>query len=255
MARNVIKVLQEKDHTVHALIKGTSTATMNAIRRTVMSEVAALAIEELSLYENNGVLFDEFLGHRIGMVPITTDPTSYKLGDKVKISLDVAGPGTVYSRDIKIADKGIEVVDGNIPITKLKADQKVRLEGEAVMGQGRDHVKFQPAVIGYHMLPMFTINETIPVPMMEKIAASCPVNIIEIRGKKLNITEAANCTQCGNCEETGGAQNIQVDTDDTGFILMMESHGGMTNKQILHEACNVLLSKTKRFTEQIKEGL
>lgn len=255
MARNIIKVLQEKDHTVHALIKGTSTATMNAIRRTVMSEVAALAIEELSLYENNGVLFDEFLGHRIGMVPITTDPKSYKLGDKVKISLEVAGPGTVYSRDIKIADKGIHVVDGNIPITKLKADQKVRLEGEAVMGQGRDHVKFQPAVIGYRMLPIFTINETIPTPMMERIANSCPVNIIEIRGKKLNITEPANCTQCGNCEETGGPQNIQVDTDDTGFILMMESHGGMSNKQILHEACNVLLSKTKSFTEQIKEGL
>ncbi|MFH0970601.1 MAG: DNA-directed RNA polymerase subunit D [Candidatus Diapherotrites archaeon] len=255
MARNAIKVLTDKGNTSHILIKGTSTSTINALRRVVMSEVPTLAIEELSIYENNGVLFDEFLGHRLGLIPLTTDVKSYKLGDKIKISLDIAGPGTVYSKDIKIADPGIKIVDEKIPLTKLKADQRIRLEGEAIMGQGKDHVKFQPAVIGYRALPIFTIADTISPAIMEKIIKSCPVNIIETKGKKLSITEAGDCTLCGRCEEVGGSQHIQVDADDSGFILMMETHGGMSNKDILHSACNVLIEKTKDFHHQIEEGL
>ncbi|MEK6970806.1 MAG: DNA-directed RNA polymerase subunit D, partial [archaeon] len=66
MARNAIKVLKDKGNTTHLLIKGTNTPTINAIRRTILSEVPVLAIEELAMYENNSVLFDEFLGHRLG---------------------------------------------------------------------------------------------------------------------------------------------------------------------------------------------
>jgi DNA-directed RNA polymerase subunit D len=255
MARNAIKVLTDKGNTTHILIKGTNTATLNALRRTILSEVPVLAIEELSIYENNGVLFDEFLGHRMGMVPLITDPKSYKLGDKVKISLDVTGPGMVYSRDIHVVDEAVKVADERIPLAKLKAGQRIRMEGDAVMGQGKDHVKYQPGVVGFRALPVFTINESIPSEIMQRIAQSCPVNIIEVKGKKLNITQEADCTLCGHCEEVGGSSNIQVDADDTGFTLMLETHGGLSNKDILHQSCNILVEKTKGFLSQIEEGL
>ncbi|MEK6820796.1 MAG: DNA-directed RNA polymerase subunit D [archaeon] len=255
MARNAIKVLVDKGNVAHILVKGASTATLNAIRRTVMSDVPTLAIEELSIYENNGVLFDEFLGHRIGLIPITTDPKTYKLGDKVKIALDVSGPGVVYSKDIRVADDALKVVEANIPLTKLKADQRIRLEGEALMGTGKDHVKFQPAVIGYRAMPVFDIKDDIDAKTMEKIVQSCPVKIIEAKGKKLNITEPSDCTLCGHCEEVGGSHNIKVDADEGSFILMMESHGGMSSKDILNTACEILSQKATRFHELIEEGL
>lgn len=255
MARNAIKVLTDKGNTAHILIKGTNTATMNAIRRTILSEVPVLAIEELAMYENNSVLFDEFLGHRLGMVPLVTDSKNYKLGDKAKFSLEASGPGTVYSKEIKMSDSNLGVVDEKIPLTKLKAGQKLRLEGEAVMGQGKDHVKYQPAVTGYRAMPIFTISEDIPSDMMQKIVASCPVKIIEVKGKKLSITEPSDCTLCGHCEEVGGSANIQVDADDSSFILMMETHGGLSNKEILHQACALLVEKSKSFVDQIEEGL
>ncbi len=255
MARNAIKVLKDKGNTTHLLIKGTNTPTINAIRRTILSEVPVLAIEELAMYENNSVLFDEFLGHRLGMVPLTTDSKNYKLGDKIKFSLDVGGPGTVYSKDITLADTGIKVIDERIPLAKLKAGQRIRMEGEAVMGQGKDHVKYQPAVAGYRAMPVFTISENIPAEAMQRIADSCPVKIIEIKGKKLNITEPGDCTLCGNCEEVGGSAHIQVDADDSSFILMLETHGGLSNKDILHQACDILIEKTKGFASQLEEGL
>lgn len=255
MARNAVKVLQDKGNTAHVLIKGTSTATINALRRVAMSEVPILAIEELGIYENNGVLFDEFLGHRLGLIPIKMDAKGYRLGDKVKFSLDATGPGTVYSSEIKFNDAVVDVLDKKIPLTKLKADQRIRIEGEAVVGVGKDHAKYQPCVIGFRALPTFTINDTIDANTMQKIAASCPVKIIEVKGKKLSITQESDCTLCGACEEVGGSQNIQVDADDTGFILMLESTGALSTKEILHTACEIISTKTSEFMEQIKEGL
>lgn len=255
MARNAVKVLQDKGNVAHILIKGTTTATVNAIRRVAMSEVPILAIEELGIYENNGVLFDEFLGHRLGLVPIKMDAKSYRLGDKAKFTLDASGPGTVYSNEIKFGDAVVDVLDKKIPLTKLKADQRIRMEGEAVVGQGKDHAKFQPCIIGFRALPVFTINDEIPADMMQKIAASCPVKIIEVKGKKLSITQEADCTLCGACEEVGGSRSIQVDADDTGFILMMESTGALSNQEILHQSCEIIANKADEFITQIKEGL
>lgn len=255
MARNAVKVLQDKGNTAHILIKGTTTATINAIRRTAMSEVPILAIEELGIYENNGVLFDEFLGHRLGLIPIKMDAKSYRLGDKAKFTLDAAGPGTVYSSEIKFGDAVVDVIDKKIPLTKLKADQRIRMEGEAVVGQGRDHAKFQPCTIGFRALPVFTINDDIPVEMMQKIVASCPVRVIEIKGKKLSITQEADCVLSGSCEEIGGSHNIRVDADDTGFILMMESTGSLENREILHQACEIIATKADEFITHVKEGL
>ena len=125
------------------------TALANAIRRVVMQDVACFAVEDVSIYENGSVLFDEFLAHRLGMLPIRSDAKGYKLGDSVKMVLQKEGPCTVYSKDIKSTDPKTEVVDKKIPLTKLTKGQKLKLEMKAVMHSGREHVKWQPAVISY----------------------------------------------------------------------------------------------------------
>ena len=109
--------------------------------------------------------------------------------------------------------------------------------------------------MGYRMLPTFTIAEDIPTETAKKIVDSCPVNIIELKGKKINITEPSDCTLCGACEEAGGSKNIQVDPDETGFIISMESNGAMSNSQTIDQAFQVLESKTKEFQKQIEEAL
>mgnify|MGYP001579340742 CR=1 FL=1 len=255
MAKNIVKVLNAKGNVAQVMVKGTSPAMMNAIRRTILNEVPILAIEEISMYENNGVLFDEFLAHRIGMVPIKTDSKTYKLGDKVKVSLDVSGPATVYSKEIKVADPALSVLDKNIPLAKLKANQRIRLEGEAIAGTGKQHVKYQPAIIGYRMLPQFKIAESVSVEEGKKVVDSCPVNIIEMKGKKLNITEPADCTLCGKCEETGGSSVIQVDPDDSGFVFNIETSGSLSPEEVVHGAFAILEEKTKDFLKEIKDAL
>ena len=61
-----IKKLDEKGNVLQYLVKDTSPAFINAIRRSVMLHTPCLAIEDVSIYQNGSVLFDEMLAHRLG---------------------------------------------------------------------------------------------------------------------------------------------------------------------------------------------
>ena len=148
-----IKKISEKGSTEKFLVKGASIALMNSIRRSILEDVPCLAIEDVTIYENDSVMFDEFLAHRLGMLPVKTDFKGYKKGDTVKLVLEKEGPCTVYSKDIKSTDPKIEVLDKNIPITRLSKGQKLKIEMNAVAMTGKEHAKWQPAVVGYREVP------------------------------------------------------------------------------------------------------
>lgn len=144
-----IKVLEQSNSAARIQIKGTTATTINALRRAIMNSVPTLAIENVTIYKNDSVVFDEFLAHRLGLLPVRTDLKTYRVGDKVKMVLEKQGPGAVYAKDIKVSDPKIEIVGDETPITELRKDGTIQVEMEAVMATGREHVKWQPAVVGY----------------------------------------------------------------------------------------------------------
>ena len=144
-----VKKTGEEKGLISFSLKGTNSAFANAIRRTIMQDVACLAIEDVSIYENDSVMFDELLAQRLGLLPLKSDAKGYKIGDSVKLVLEKIGPGTVYSKDIKSTDPKVEVADKKIPLTKLEKEGKIKLEMKAVMHSGKEHVKWQPAVISF----------------------------------------------------------------------------------------------------------
>ena len=62
-------------------LSGASPAFANAIRRAMIGEVPTLAIEDVRIYDNTSALFDEMLAHRLGLIPIRTDLTTYTTKD------------------------------------------------------------------------------------------------------------------------------------------------------------------------------
>ncbi len=144
-----VKKTGEEKGLISFSLKGVGPAFANAIRRTVMQGVPCFAIEDVSIYKNDSVMFDEFLAQRLGMLPLKSDAKGYKIGDSVKLVLEKEGPGTVYSKGIKSTDPKVEVSNKKIPLTKLGKDQKIKLEMKAVMHSGKEHAKWQPAVISF----------------------------------------------------------------------------------------------------------
>src|SRR3989344_1528823 len=61
------------------IIKATTPAFANALRRMVSEEVPTMAIEDIEFSKNNSILYDEMVAHRIGLIPLKTDLKGYEL--------------------------------------------------------------------------------------------------------------------------------------------------------------------------------
>ena len=93
-------------------LSGASTAFANAFRRAMIGEVPTLAIEDVRIYDNTSALFDEMLAHRVGLIPLKTDLSSYSTQENCSCggagcpgctstyTLSVEGPRTVMSSDL-----------------------------------------------------------------------------------------------------------------------------------------------------------
>ncbi|MBU2100030.1 DNA-directed RNA polymerase subunit D [Candidatus Micrarchaeota archaeon] len=154
-----IKQVKKGDKTIKFTIKGTNPAFVNGIRRAIQTSVKNLAVENVNVYENTSVMFNEMLAHRLGMLPIQVDAKTYKKKDKVTLMVEKDGPGTVYSKDIKSTDPKIEVVDKKIPIVKLGKNQRIKIEMDAVVDSGKTNSKWIPGIMSYNYdKDVFTVN-------------------------------------------------------------------------------------------------
>lgn len=140
--------IEEKGNKVSIMAKGLSIPVANAIRRYSMNHVSILAIDNIVMYENSSPVFDEYVAHRIGMLPLKT-PKNLPASTEVSFVLDVQGPKAVYSEDLRSSDSGIIVAEPRIPIVTLTEGQSLRLEGKAILGIGRKHAKFQAGLVAY----------------------------------------------------------------------------------------------------------
>eukprot|EP00928_Gymnodinium_smaydae_P046725 TRINITY_DN31146_c0_g1_i1.p2 TRINITY_DN31146_c0_g1~~TRINITY_DN31146_c0_g1_i1.p2 ORF type:complete len:370 (-),score=74.29 TRINITY_DN31146_c0_g1_i1:82-1131(-) len=73
--RNPRKPQLEITHATDQLVKftlyDTDISMANAVRRVIMAEVPTMAVEIVNVEDNDSVLFDEFIAHRIGLLPLS----------------------------------------------------------------------------------------------------------------------------------------------------------------------------------------
>ncbi|MBU1197677.1 hypothetical protein KJ765_04150 [Candidatus Micrarchaeota archaeon] len=148
-----LDVLKEDGFKLQLHVKKTRVGLMNALRRTMLSELESYAIDRVDFYENNSAMFNEYLANRIGLVPLTWEE-SVADDAEVTFSMNAEGPCMVYSRDMRSNDEKIRVFNENIPIIKLAADQRLRFEGFAIKGKGKQHAKFQSVLASYSLVPL-----------------------------------------------------------------------------------------------------
>ncbi len=155
-----IKVLNREQDTLRFVLSDVSPAFANAIRRIILAEVPVMAIDDVMILENSSVMYDEILAHRLGLIPVTTDP-SYNLPEectckselgcekcRASLSLEIEASDpveVVYTSNLKPENPEVKPVSDKIPIVKLAQGQRVKLEAYARLGRGRDHAKWQPA--------------------------------------------------------------------------------------------------------------
>lgn len=69
--RPMLTSLQTNQTTINFVLSNTPLSLANSLRRTILAEVPTLAIDLVEVEANTSVLADEFLAHRLGLVPLS----------------------------------------------------------------------------------------------------------------------------------------------------------------------------------------
>jgi DNA-directed RNA polymerase alpha subunit len=142
-------VLDKKQgNRVEFIAKDAQTTLANMMRRYSTSRVPILAIDSVTFYDNTSAFWDEYIAHRLGLLPILT-PENTPESAEVIFTLDAEGPKVAYASDMASTDKEITVAKGSIPIVTLGPNQHLRFEAKAVLATGRKHAKFQAGLVSY----------------------------------------------------------------------------------------------------------
>ena len=70
---NKIKILDHSRYSVKFELLQTDLSVANALRRIMISEVPTLTIDLVEVRENTSALHDEFIAHRLGLVPLQSE--------------------------------------------------------------------------------------------------------------------------------------------------------------------------------------
>ena len=275
-----IEIIEMAERKAKFILKNSSPAMANALRRTLLSDIPKMAIDKVEFhlgpimyddkeYESVTPLFDEIIAHRLGMVPVPTDLNLFCPQSEcvcggegcpnctIMYSLNKIGPCTVLPGDLEpLGNPDLRVKDEFIPIVELTDGQAVLIYATAVMGTAKKHVKWQVANgVGYKYLPQIAIEEGMESDEeVLECAALCPKKVFEVEDGKLVIKNPLECSLCRACtDHLGEKGGITVTGDDQNFFFKFETDGSLTAQQALDKAVEILAEEANDFKAQLEQ--
>lgn len=258
---------------VRFILEGVSVEVANALRRTILSEVPCMAIDDVIFLENDTPLFDEIIAHRLGMIPLTSDIQTYNLPSEctcggsgctlcqveltcsVKADLDNT---VVKSNVLTSTDPKVVPVNGNIILAKLQKNTSLEFESYARLGLGRDHAKWQPvSTVGFGYYPEVKFNAAkCKQEDLINIKKKIPPGFIKFSGEEGNLKAELNpdywkldITDTFTKYFPEGALEIKWLKDK--FIFTIEGTGSLPIKTILEKALDVCVAKIEEFEKNL----
>lgn len=186
-----IKVKHISKFNSKIVINKLSCSIANSLRRIMISEVPTLSIDLVSIEINTSIINDEFLSHRLGLIPLKSDCAKkmkytrececenycQKCSSIFNLNLKSRNQDmVVYSTHLEnlekngdflgypvfpIHDSGSECgfSANSIMLARLKMGQQIKLVGVAKKGNGGEHSKWSPvSIIKLKAEPIFHIN-------------------------------------------------------------------------------------------------
>ncbi|XVE49239.1 hypothetical protein DITRI_Ditri01bG0066700 [Diplodiscus trichospermus] len=211
-----VKIRELKDDYAKFELRDTDSSMANALRRVMIAEVPTIAIDLVEIEVNSSVLNDEFIAHRLGLIPLTSERAMSMRFSRDCDACDGDGQCEfcsvefhlrakcmsdqtldVTSKDLYSSDHTVVPVDFSdsagydsseqrgIIIVKLRRGQELRLRAIARKGIGKDHAKWSPAAtVTFMYEPEIHINEdlmeTLTLEEKQSFVESSPTRVFDV---------------------------------------------------------------------------
>ena len=187
-----IEISELEQDSIKFVLKHTDTSVANALRRTMIGEVPTMAIDLVTIFKNSSCLHDQFLAHRLGLIPLMHThglAGLVRYQEVYETELDLEDPRVtvaftltakcdddqesmvVTSKHLKSLDpdvrpvhfsnsaEEVETTDDGIRIVKLARGQELVVECRARLGRGKEHAKWSPVCgCSFRFQPIIYLN-------------------------------------------------------------------------------------------------
>lgn len=245
-----VHVTDSTADTLKFVLSDSTLAFANSLRRVMLAEVPTMAIDLVEFETNTSVLPDEFLAHRLGLVPLASSRAKdfrynrecscaqYCANCSVELTLNVRceGEGT---RDVTTADfisshdsiKPVKFASGggleggeHVLLAKLRKGQEIRARCIAKKGVAKEHSKWCPtAAVAFEYDPDNVLKHT-SYWVEEDVGVEWP------RSPNSEVRDPSSVPYDPHAEPTK-------------FYFEVESVGTLTPSEIVFSALRVLSSK------------
>jgi DNA-directed RNA polymerase subunit D len=240
-----VEFIDRSDRAARFLVRGVTPAFANGIRRAMIADVPTMAIDTVRVIENSSVMFDEQIGLRLGLVPLTTPPDEFDVGDTVTLSIDVEGPATAYSGDLRTSDDLVQPADDDIPIIDLKEGQRLELEADAVLDRGKSHAKHQGGVsVGYRHLQRIAIEGDRQFDDEEPRIVR---GVVEDDGEVVP-TEAFD----HDLNERYPGKEVSVEDVPNAFVFDVETDGSFDVERLVEDAVTSIEDRARELEDAVQ---
>eukprot|EP00127_Corallochytrium_limacisporum_P000378 Clim_evm73s11 gene=Clim_evmTU73s11 len=254
----------------HFTLENVSINTANALRRVMQSEVPTFAIELVNFEKNTTFLHDEYIAHRLGLVPLRSDDADHYnytadceclngcnkciIEFYMNVQAPPGAPITVTTADLKpmtdnptvypitpeartmdyTGDKDTNMTQRDIILVKMKPYQELILRCTARKGLGKEHAKWQStSAISFEYDPDNALRHTV-----------------------LHELEQWPKSQYSN---TPGTHMVEAPYDAMGeprvFYFKVETTGALAPEDIVSRGLKVLQDKLKIFSDALQTEL
>jgi DNA-directed RNA polymerase I and III subunit RPAC1 len=262
---------------------GLSPALANALRRTLIANVASMAIENVFVVDNSSVLPEEMLAHRLGLVPLLVDadlfdmpsialptfneqsltplePVVYqrerlvfslkRQNDSQRDVLPVYSDDLIWQPLVGQQERGVSVKQiPRILIAKLAPGQRIELVAYANKGVGADHAKFSPvATAAYRLEPSIRFDRPVQGERAAALKKLCPMDVFDIEDvggvATATVARPLQCSMCRECiREDDWHGYVSLGRVKDEFLFTVESTGAKTPQQLVAQALDELHRK------------